>query len=165
MQAVFGNDSFDAAGADHLAALTQLLGDHLGGSVAIEEPVPNDLPDDLIGPPVVRLGPPLLAPQPECPVLFERGAELEVPLLAVAELAGRGQGTGAFTLTLDEHEELVCDLVVVAHAQDAGRSHPRTVFGFELCHPGILRKKQSLARPRRREPTAIRITEMARKVK
>ena len=148
MKAVFGDDALHAAGADLPAALAQLLGDHLRGGVAVEEPVPDHLPDDLGRSPVVCLGAALLTPQSDRARFVKEGAELEVPLLAVAELAGGLEGAAFLALPFQEHEQLLRDLVVRADAQGAGRPDPRMVFQFESCHLGFLRKARRLPGPR-----------------
>ena len=148
MKAVFGDDTLHAAGADLPAALAQLLGDHLRGGVAVKEPVPDHLPDDLGRSPVVGLGAALLALQSDRARLVKDGAELEVPLLAVAELAGGLEGAAFLALPFEEHEELVRDLVVLADVQGAGRPDPRMVLRFESCHLGFLRKARRLPGPR-----------------
>jgi len=148
LKAVFGDHALDAAGADLPAALAKLLRDHLRGGVAVEEPVPHHLPDDLGRSPVVGLGAALLAPQSDRARFVEEGAELEVPLLAVAELAGGLEGTALLALPFQEHEQLVRDLVVRADVQGAARPDPRMVLRFESCHPGFLRKARRLRGPR-----------------
>jgi len=50
-----------AADADLPSALTQLLGNHFGRSLGVEEAVSDYLPDDFGGSPVIGLGAPFLA--------------------------------------------------------------------------------------------------------
>ena len=148
MQAVFGDDPFDAAGADHRSALTQLLGNDLRRGVGIEETVSDHLPDDLVRSPVIRFGTALLALQSERPALLISAAELEVTLFAVAEFFGGLQWSTIFALAFNKHEQLAGHLVILAHLQGPGRTDPRLVLGFELCHPDFLRKVRRLPGPR-----------------
>ena len=115
MQAVLGDDAFNAPRADHPAGLPQLLGDHLRGGVTVEEAMPDHLPDDLGRSPVIRLGTTLATPQSDRPRFVKSSAELKVTLLAVAELLGGLQRARVFTLPFDEHAQLAGDLVVFAH--------------------------------------------------
>ena len=56
MKAVVGDDPFDAAGADGVAELAELLGDDLGADRRIEEAQADGQPDDLVGAAVVGFG-------------------------------------------------------------------------------------------------------------
>jgi hypothetical protein len=63
LQAILGDDPFDAPRADHPAGLPQFLGNHLHRGVAVEKTVPDDLADDFSCPSIVGLGAAFLAPQ------------------------------------------------------------------------------------------------------
>jgi hypothetical protein len=134
LQAVFGNDTFDAADADYRSALTQLLGNDLRRGVGIEETVPDHLPDDLVRSSVVGLWTALPALQSQRTALLISGAKLKVTLLAVAEFLGGPQRSPTFTLAFDEHQQLAGHFVVLAYLQDPSRPHPRMALRFELCH-------------------------------
>lgn len=164
MQAVFGDHPFDAARADDPSALAQLLGDHVRRGVAVEETVPDHLPDDLVRAPVVRLGAAFLAPQSKRTVLLIGGTELEVTLFAVAEFLGGPQSSPALTLAFNEHQQFAGDLVVFAHVQAAGRPDPCVTLHLELCHPGILHEGKSVSGSAHAEHRKPSLSEAAKKV-
>lgn len=144
MKPVFGEDAFDAAGADHPSGLSQLLGDHLWGSVAVEEAVPDDLPDHLGRSPIVRFRTAFLASQSQRTRFVQDGAELKVTLLAVTEFARRLERSTFFALPFDEHQQLERDLVVLTDVQDPPGSDQRVVLRIELCHVCFLPKGSRL---------------------
>lgn len=148
MQPVLGDNSFDAAGADCPAALPQLLRDDLRGGVGVEKAVSDDLADHLGRSPIVRLGTAFLAVQCNRAGLLEGGAELKVTLLAVTEPGRSLERSKFFTLPLDEHQHLVCDLIILANVQDPARPDQRLIRRIELCHLCFLRKGSRPLGPR-----------------
>jgi hypothetical protein len=130
--------------------LPQLLRDHLGGGVGVEEAVSDHLPDHLGCSPIVGFGTALLAVQSEGARLLKGSAELKVPLLAVTELAGGLERPHFFTLPFDEHQQLACDLVVLADDQAAVRPNHDALLHIVLCHPCFLPKDHRLLCPRGR---------------
>lgn len=92
MQSKVGDDAPDAAGANGLANLAELLSDDLGGGFRVKKTLADDLADGLIGATVVRLGPGLVVDQGGNAVAGEGIFELEIALLAVAEGRRGGQG-------------------------------------------------------------------------
>jgi hypothetical protein len=147
LKAVFGEDAFHAASADHPTGLPQLLCDHLGGSVAVEEAVPDDLPDHLVRSPIVRFWTAFRALQSQRTLFTKEGAELKVTLLTVTELARRLERSTFFTFSFDEHHQLPRDLVVLGDVQYPPRPNQRVVLRIELCHFCSLRKGSCLLGP------------------
>ena len=80
----------------------------------------DDLADDFIGAAVEAFGAAFLAEQGGGAAVGERLAELEVALLAQAELACGGGRTEALALAFDEHGEFAGDLVVGPEGEGAG---------------------------------------------
>ena len=119
LQAVVGQHAFHAADADGPAALNQLLRNHFRRCIGIEKAVTNHLPHEFGRAAVVRLGAAFLTLQGDRAPLGEGGAELEVALLAVAELLRGAHRAGAVALALDEHRELPRNLIVGGHFQRA----------------------------------------------
>jgi hypothetical protein len=110
----------DTAGADEVAGLANLLGQDAGGSFRVKEAVANHLLADLIGAAVGGFGAALEALQSQGAALLEKRAQLEIALLAEAELAGGSQGTSGLAFTFVEHGEFAGDFVIVGHGQGAG---------------------------------------------
>jgi len=138
LQPVLGDYSFDAPRADRGSALPQLLRDHLGGGVGVEEAVSDHLPDHLGCSPIVGFGTALLALQSEGARLLKGSAELKVTLLAVAELAGGLERPHCSTLPFDKHQQLAGDLVVLGDVQATVRTNHHMFFHIVLGHPCFL---------------------------
>ena len=101
--------------ADVQSALPQFLRDHIGSGVRVEEAVPNDLADRLMGAPVVALGAALLTAQCDRTMLTERRAQLKISLLAEVIFPCRLTGAEPFTFPFDQHGEFERDLVIEWH--------------------------------------------------
>ena len=56
MEAVIGDDPFDAALADGMTLLADFLSDDGGGRVRVEEATADDQTDDLVGAAVIGFG-------------------------------------------------------------------------------------------------------------
>lgn len=134
MKAVVGDDAFDAAGTDDPARLAELLGDDVGGGVGVEEAVADDLADDFVGAAGGAFGAAFLAEQRGGAAVGERLAELEVALLAEAELACGGGGAEALALAFDEHGEFAGDLVVGAEGEGAGGADEELLLEIDVEH-------------------------------
>ena len=131
-----GDDAFDAAGTDGPAGLAEFLGDDIGGGVGVEEAVADDLADDFIGAAVEAFGAAFLAEQGGGAAVGERLAELEVALLAQAELACGGGGAEALALAFDEHREFAGDLVVGPEGAGAGGADEELLLEIGVEHGG-----------------------------
>ena len=114
MQAVVGDDPFDAALADGDVLLEELLRDDVGGAVGIEEALGDDAADDLGGASVIGFGAGGARLEGARAALGEGGQQLVIALATVAELIGDlGDGQlGAFAQY--EHGEVARDEVVRA---------------------------------------------------
>jgi hypothetical protein len=147
LKPVFREDAFDAACADHPSGLSQLLRDHLSGSIAIEKAVPNDLSDHLGRSPIVRFGTAFPTSQSPCAVFAIEGAKLKVALLAVTELARRPERSTFPAFPFNEHQQLLRNLIVFADVQDPTRPNQRVVLRIELRHFCFLPKCSHLLGP------------------
>ena len=117
MQTKLGDDAFDGTGTNGLAGLAQLLADHGGGGVGIQEAITDDLLDDLVGAAIVGFGAALLVLQGQGAAGSEGLTQLEVALLGIAELGGGGDWTGALAFPLIEHGEFGKNRVVPRDGQ------------------------------------------------
>lgn len=136
MQAEVGDDAFDAAGADGVAALAELLGEDGRGGVGVEEAMTDDLLEDLVGAAVVGLGAALAIEQSGGTEFLQALTKLEVALLAEAELGGGGQGAEPFAFALVEHGELAKEEVVRRHREGAAGALKEKGVGKDLEHGG-----------------------------
>jgi hypothetical protein len=147
LKAVFGDDPFHAAGADRPADLPQLLRYDIWGGVAVEEAVPDYLPDDFGGSAVSRLGAAFLAFQCDCAGFLEERAELKVALFAETEFGCGLEWPRGSAFSFHEHQQLACDLVVFGHDQAAAGPDQRVVIQIELRHFCVLRKAVRVLSP------------------
>lgn len=127
--------------------LSQLLGDDRGGGLGIKEAMPDDLANDLLGPPIVGLGAALLALQAESPVPEVLLAKLEVALFAISILRGGLQRAEFAALALDQHREPSGDVVLVGDGQSPARAHEfcrGEIQGEHRVHPpfGVLHRRR-----------------------
>src|SRR5207248_665539 len=105
-----------------------------GGGVGVEEAVANDLADGFVGAAGGAFGAAALALQGGGAVGEKGAAELEVALLAEAELLSGGVGAEALALALDEHKELACDLVGGGDGERTGGADELLELGIEVEH-------------------------------
>ena len=134
MKAIGFDDAFDAARADGQTTLANLLSDHVGGRIGVEQPVAYDLAHDLVGPAVVGLGTPALAEEGDGPP-FPIGVEdLVVALLGEAEFLGGPQRAEGFTFAFDEHGQPGGDLVPGRDLEAAPGTDDDAVAADELEH-------------------------------
>jgi hypothetical protein len=145
LQAVVGQDAFHAADADRPSGLNEFLGDDLRRRIGVEEAVPDHLADDLGRTPIVPLGAAFLAVQSQRAPFAEGGAELEVALLAVAELFGGLERSQAFALTFDKHQQFAGDLILGGYFKPAPWPDQGMSLQIELCHGCLLRTGRSLS--------------------
>ena len=140
LKPVVGQHALNASDADGPSTLDEFLSDHFCRGVGIEKTVPDHLPNDLHRSTVVPLGATFPTAKRHRPSLAERRAKLKIALPAQAELPGSLQRSQALAFPLDEHEQLVGDLVFGGHLQQAARSDQHALVPIELCHPCLLRK-------------------------
>ena len=101
MKAVLFDDPLHTANADLPAALAELLGNHFGRGVRVEEALPNHLADHFRRASVMGLRTALVALPCLRAVLGESGPQLKVALLAEAELPRGLKGAESLALPLD----------------------------------------------------------------
>ena len=122
MQAKLGHDALDAAGADGMAALSQLLRNDRRRGIRVEETVADHLLNDLIGAPIMSFGTALVVLQRKGAAFGEGRTQLEIALFGIAKLARRRQRTQAFALAFIEHGEFGQDRIVPRPGQLASRT-------------------------------------------
>ena len=101
MQAVIGDDPFDAPQTDGKLGLAELLSDDLRGSLRIQKAITQDLADGLVGAAIIGPGAGLLRLECGQATLLESIEDLIVALTTVAKLLGGGGDTGLHALAFD----------------------------------------------------------------
>jgi hypothetical protein len=134
LKAEVGQDAFDAPRAEGPARLAELLGDDGGGRLRVEEAMADDLAHGFVGAAVGAFGAALLAGEGAGPAAEEVLAELEVALFAETELGGGLRGAESQALALNEHGELVGDLIIGGHGEGAGRADELLKLQVEVEH-------------------------------
>jgi hypothetical protein len=128
------DDPIDASNADGEAGLRQFLRDDVGGSVGVEEPMPNHLTHSLSGTAVVAFRAPFLAGERRSPLEAIDLKKLIVTLLGEAELfRGLFWSKGA-ALPLNEHKKLLRDFVITEHRKRASRANDRLYLSIVGKH-------------------------------
>jgi len=128
LQAVIGDDPFDAALANGKSLLADFLGDDGGGRIWIEEAAADDQTDDLIGTAVMGFRPPSFQEQALGAFLAKVSQELVITLAGeIIFLSGFGRAD-AFALAFDEHSEATADLVIIGDAEDASWTGEAELF-------------------------------------
>lgn len=95
--------------------------------------MPNDLPNDLIGPPIVSFGATFLQDQAIGTELLELSPELKIAAATESELFGCGLGT-EFTFAFEQHSQAACDFIVLRDWQRAGIADESMVLELEDGH-------------------------------
>src|SRR5467141_335226 len=142
------DDPIDAANADCEAGLRQFLRDDVGGSVGVEEPMPNHLTHSLSGTAVVALRASFPAGERRSPLEAIDLKKLIVTLLGEAELFCGLFWSKQAALPLNEHKKLLRDFV--EHRKRASRANDRlclSIVGKHSEAPNIWRTEEK--RPRR----------------
>ena len=101
----------------------------------------DDLADDFVSAAVGAFGAAFATGEGEGTVREEGLSELEVTLFAEAELEGRLEGTESLALALDEHGELVTDLVIGEDGEGSTRSDELLELGIEVEHRRVSRRR------------------------
>ena len=134
------DDAFDAAGADGISGLTQLLGDDVCRGVGVEKTVADDLAFDFIGTNIVVFGAGFVGLE-SCAAMFTKELEqLKISLLAEAEFVGGFGSTESFALAFDEHGEAGDDEVIGANREFSGRADDAVCRQVEV-HGSVLRSR------------------------
>jgi hypothetical protein len=140
LKAVFLDDANDTTSADRETGLAKLLREDVERGVGIEKAVANDLSDDLVGADIVSFGAWLLAKESRASLFAKEFEQLEISLLAEAELFGCLGGTGPLALAFDEHGEPGDDEVIRKDGEFSGGSDDPVSRDVEL-HGLILRER------------------------
>ena len=112
MKAILLDDAVHASSTDGETSLAELLGDDVDRGVGIEEALPDDLANDLVGADIVAFGAGLVALE-SCAAMFTVEFEqLKIALFAEVELVGGLGGAEPFALAFDEHGEAGDDEVI-----------------------------------------------------
>lgn len=120
MQAVIGDDPFDAAQTDGETSLPQFLGDDLRRSIGIQKAIAQDLADDLIGAAIVGFGSGLLELQGGETALLEGREDLVITLAAITIFSSDRSDLGFQALAFDQHEEAAGQFIGVRDGQETG---------------------------------------------
>jgi hypothetical protein len=132
LQAVIGDDPFDAAQTDGEPGLAELLGDDLGGGVGVQEAVAQDLPDNLVGAAIIGFGAGLLGLESRQATPLVIREHLVIALAAKAMFLRRVGNLRLQTLAFDEHEEAAGLLVGDRNGQGAGWASELMGLGVKL---------------------------------
>jgi hypothetical protein len=125
--------AFHTADANRGSALNKFLSDDFGRGFGIKEAMPNDLPNDFIGPPIVPFGTAFLRDQAFGTELLEVFPELEIAAATESELFGCRLGS-EFTFPFEQHRQTARDFIVLWHRQRAGIADESMVLDIENRH-------------------------------
>ena len=128
MQAVIGDDSFDAAQADGMVLLADFLGDDGGGGIWIEEATADDQAHDVIGAAEMSFRSPCLEEQALGALLAKIRQDLVITLAGEIVFSSSLGRTETFALAVDEHGEAATDLVIVGNAERASGAGEAELF-------------------------------------
>jgi len=122
LQAVIGDDPFDAALTDRVALLADFLSDDCGGRIGIEEATADDQTDHLVRAAVIGFGSRGLEEQPLGALVEEVRQDLVITLAGeIVFVSGFGRAE-AFALALDEHGQAAANLIVIGDLERAARA-------------------------------------------
>jgi len=131
LQAVIGDDPFDAALADGVALLADFLSDDFGGRIRIQETTADDQPDNLVGAAVIGFGSRVLQQQTLGALLIKGGEDLVIALAGeIVFVSGFGRAE-PLALAFDKHGEATTDLVILGDQEGAARSSEAELFSGE----------------------------------
>jgi hypothetical protein len=105
LQAIIGNDPFDAAQTDGEMSLPELLGDDLRRGVRIQKAIAQDLPHDLVGAAIIGFGAGFPGLQGQEAPLLEGVKDLVITLAAIAVFLRDGVDVSIQALAFLEHEK------------------------------------------------------------
>jgi hypothetical protein len=143
LKAVLLDDTDDTANAEREAGLAEFLRDDVDRGVGIEEAVPDDLANDLVGPDIVAFGAGLVALESWASVFPVEFEQLKIALFAEVELLGGPGGAEPLALAFDEHGQAGDDEVVGKNGKLSGGSDDAAGRDVEL-HGLVLREKVGL---------------------
>ena len=137
MQAVIGDDPFDAPLANGMGLLADFLGDDSGGTIWIQEATADDQAHDPVGATVIGLGSWSLEEQALGAMLEKIIQDLVITLAGeIVFLSGLGRAQ-SFALAFDEHGEATADLVIVGNQEGAASAcEAEVLFRESNIHGG-----------------------------
>ena len=128
MQAVIGNDAFDAALADRLPLLADFLGDDGGGRIGVQETTADDQTDHLVGAAVIRFGTWALQEQTFGAFCIKGTQDLVIALAGEVVFESGFGRADPLALAFDEHGQAAADLVVFGDQEGAAGAREAEVF-------------------------------------
>jgi hypothetical protein len=140
LKAVLLKDADDTTGADRESGLAELLCDDLNRGVRIEEAVPDDLPNDLVGADIVGFGAGLVRHESIFTTLTIEFEQLKISLSAEAELRGGIDDANPFALAFEEHGEAGNDEIIRTNGKLSGWADDTVIWHVEV-HGVVLREK------------------------
>jgi hypothetical protein len=132
LQAVIGDDPFDAAQTEGQTRLAEFLDDDGGGDLGIQKTVAQDLADELVGAAVVGFGAGLPRLEGGQAALLVVGEHLVITLAAEAVFFGGVGDLRVQALAFDQHQETAGLLVGGGDGQGAGGAGELLGLGIEL---------------------------------
>jgi hypothetical protein len=161
LKTVLLDDADDTSNTDLEACLPEFLCDDVDRGVRIEEPVADDLANDLVGADIVVFGAGLVALE-SCASLFTIEFEqLKISLFSEIEFFGGLGSAEPFALAFDEHGQPRDDQVVGKNGEFSGGADDAAGRDVEL-HGLVLRSRGGESKGGLAVGTLERITERGR---
>src|SRR6516165_282003 len=143
LQTKVADDSLDAANANQVVGLPELLGDDLGRSLRIQETVPDNLAHHLLGATVVSLWSARFALQGQGAAELQLFEQLKIALLRVAEFLGGPGGAQPLALAFKKHRQFTGDLILIGQEDGTRRTQEPGVRIEPIKHgPGWPKEDQ-----------------------
>jgi len=137
-----GNDAIYGAFADTKVTLPKFLGNDIRGGFRIQEAVADDLTNEFLRAAVVGFGTSFGAEQTLTALLEEESPEVEIALATVTKFCGNPINAFGAAFTVDEHSQLVGDLIVFGNRQGATITLDAFFEKFERNHAGASLRKR-----------------------
>src|ERR1700719_2129801 len=128
-----------------MVGLLELLGDHLGRSIRIQETMTNDLTDHHFSAPIVGLWPARFALQSQRALGFKLFQQLKIALFGITEFTGGQRGAQSLTLAFEKHGQLAGNLIIVGQKDRTGMADELCGRIEELEHGAKLGKKRDIS--------------------
>jgi hypothetical protein len=130
-----GQNSIYAARANAKIILAELLCNHFGGNVRVQESIAHHLRNYFLRTTIVAFGPAAMAYESGSTMFMEEGSELEVALTAETKLLSHTGRTIRAAFSFDNHSQFSSNFIVGVDRQKAMRSNKR--IGCDLIdHKG-----------------------------
>ncbi len=130
---MFFDDSFDTPRTDLPRRLAKFLGDDVGASIWVEEPMTNDLADELVRATIASFGSAFLRDEPLCSGFFKLLSKLKIALATESEFV-RGGFRSKFTFAFQQHSQASGDLIVFQDVEIADGTDEGIAFGVKFSH-------------------------------